>query len=64
MKPNIVPAVLNQISPMISQDNLIVSLAAGVPLGVMEEVINTYVYAPSNVKPKVEGRGGHHMLIF
>ncbi|KAK3753325.1 hypothetical protein QZH41_015274, partial [Actinostola sp. cb2023] len=39
VKPNIVPAVLNQISPMISQDNLIVSLAAGVPLGVMEECL-------------------------
>lgn len=39
VKPNVVQTVLRQVSPIVTPDNLIVSVAAGVPLGVMEQVI-------------------------
>lgn len=38
VKPNVVRTVLQQVSPIVTPENLIVSVAAGVPLGIMEKV--------------------------
>ncbi|KXJ25559.1 pyrroline-5-carboxylate reductase 3 [Exaiptasia diaphana] len=38
VKPNVVQTVLQQVSPIVTPENLIVSVAAGVPLGIMEKV--------------------------
>ncbi|KXJ25531.1 Pyrroline-5-carboxylate reductase [Exaiptasia diaphana] len=39
VKPNVVQTVLQQVSPIVTPENLIVSVAAGVPLGIMEKCL-------------------------
>lgn len=39
VKPDVIPAVLTEIGQYLTDDSLVVSIAAGVPLAVLEEVI-------------------------
>lgn len=38
VKPDVVPAVLREIAPHLREDALVVSIAAGIPLAVLEQV--------------------------
>lgn len=38
VKPDVIPAVLKEIEQYLTEDSLIVSIAAGVPLSVLEQV--------------------------
>lgn len=38
VKPDVIPAVLEEIAPHLTETSLVVSIAAGVPLAVLEEV--------------------------
>lgn len=47
VKPDVIPAVLKEIGPFLAEDSLVVSIAAGVPLAVLEEVSpidTTHIY--------------------
>lgn len=43
VKPDVIPTVLREIEPDLADDSLIVSIAAGVPLAVLEEVGPIYI---------------------
>ncbi|CAN0511457.1 unnamed protein product, partial [Ectocarpus sp. 8 AP-2014] len=38
VKPDVVPAVLREIAPHLRKDALVVSIAAGIPLAVLEQL--------------------------
>lgn len=38
VKPNVVSSLLKEVSPFITKDNLVVSIAAGIRISVIEEV--------------------------
>ncbi|CAN0396642.1 unnamed protein product, partial [Ectocarpus fasciculatus] len=39
VKPNVVPGLLRKIAPHLSKDALVVSIAAGIPLPVLEQLV-------------------------
>ena len=41
VKPDVIPAVLKEIEQYLTEDSLVVSIAAGVPLSVLEQVSDT-----------------------
>lgn len=42
VKPDVIPAVLMEIAPHLTEASLVVSIAAGVPLAVLEEVRGSF----------------------
>lgn len=48
VKPNIVSPVLKEVSPSISKEKLVVSIAAGIPISSIEEVQNLFLHGNSS----------------
>ena len=38
VKPNVVPLILKEVAPVVTKDNVFISIAAGIPLKTIEQV--------------------------